>query len=127
MKALAHIFLVSLYCLVTAGMTVSTHFCAGTPVETGLGHAGSAEPDWCCGDLESNDGCCTTTVTTLMVSDDHTVSATTSLTCIMDVLSTAPVAATTEFLSMPSASSSPDASPPGVSPPLTILHHELLI
>jgi len=126
-KALAHIFLVSLYCLVTAGMTVSTHFCAGIPVGTGLGHAGAAEPDWCCGDLEANDGCCSTTVTTFVVSDDHTVSATTSLTHIMDVLCALPVAASTEFLSTPPSSSAPDASPPGVSPPLTLLHHVLLI
>lgn len=127
MKVLTHIFLVSLYCLVTVGMTVSTHFCAGIPVETGLGHAGTAEPDWCCGDLEANDGCCTTTVTTLMVSDDHTVSATTSLMHVTDVLCTAPVVASTEFLSTPPIGSAPNASPPGVSPPLTLLHHVLLI
>ncbi|MBP1691404.1 MAG: hypothetical protein H6Q32_756 [Bacteroidetes bacterium] len=126
-KMLPHIFLVSLYCLVTVGMTVSTHFCAGIPVDTVFGHATAAEPDWCCGDLEANDGCCHTTVTTLVVSDDHTVSASTSLTHIMDVLCAAPVAASTEFLSTPPSSSAPDSSPPGVSPPLPLLHHVLLI
>jgi hypothetical protein len=125
MKVTGHILLVALYCLVTVGMTVSTHFCAGIPVGSGLG-ASAGEPDWCCGDNEADNGCCTTTVTTLIVNDDHAASVqeisapdTPGMT-IPDPVSVVPIC---DLLHAPH----PTVFPPGTSPPLTILHNCFLI
>jgi hypothetical protein len=127
MKAFAHIFLVTLYCLVTVGVTVSTHWCAGTPVHTSIGHADAAEPDWCCGENEPNDGCCTTTATTLVVTDDHAASTGLPLIGLSadDWLPPPPVSS--EDAPAASADLRPGVAPYAASPPLTILHHVLLI
>jgi hypothetical protein len=125
MKITGRILLVALYCLVTVGMTVSTHFCAGTPVGTGLGGS-TAEPDWCCGDNEPDGGCCTTTVTTVIVTDDHAAAVheisapDTDGIVLPDPASVAPGG---ELFHAPH----PTVFPPGTSPPLTILHSCFLI
>ncbi len=127
MKGLPHIVLVSLYLLVTLGMTVSTHFCAGVPINLELGGAERAEPEWCCGEEEPDTGCCTTTVTHLPITDDHTVSAQTFLTQFTDLHCVALLTAQAQFASSPTHSIHALPSSPGSSPPLTILHRSLLI
>jgi hypothetical protein len=125
MKFTGHILLVALYCLVTVGMTISTHFCGGIPVGTGLG-ASATEPDWCCGDNETDSGCCTTTVTTLIVNDDHAVAVLEISgpdTAGMIIPDPAPVTPVDDLLHAPH----PTIFPPGTSPPLTILHGCFLI
>ena len=136
MRTFAHIFLVTLYCLVTVGMTVSTHFCAGIPVATGIGHpdavepdwcCGEDEPDWCCGKDEPDDGCCTTTVASIVITDDHTVSASPSPTHIADEHCLALLPVPADHATSCATYNRPVESRPGSSPPLTILHHLLLI
>jgi len=126
-KAFAHIILVSLYCLVTVGMTISTHFCAGVPVRTELGSPVAAEPDWCCGNGESDCGCCLTTTISLVLTDDHLVSASLSLTNAADELSPVLLPTLEDRASTLLSYACPIESPPGASPPLTILQHRLLI
>ncbi len=126
-RTVAHIFLVTLYCLVTVGMTVSTHFCAGIPVATGIGHPDAAEPDWCCGADEQDDGCCTTTVASFVVTDDHTISAAPSPTHIADEHCLALLPVPADYTTSSATYNHPVESRPGASPPLTILHHLLLI
>ena len=125
MKITGHILLVTLYCLVTVGMTVSTHFCGGIPVGTGLGTS-AGEPDWCCGDNEVDADCCTTTVTTLIVTDDHAAAVHEISGPDTDgIIIPEPAAVTPagDLLHAPH----PSVFPPGTSPPLTILHSCFLI
>jgi hypothetical protein len=125
MKTVGHILLLALYCTVIVGLSISQHYCGTVPVGSHLG-ASTAEPDWCCGENESDADCCTTVITTLIVTDDHTASA--------HVVS-APLDATLmpalPLAEMPVAVAAyvaPVAAfPPGSSPPLTILHNCFLI
>ena len=125
MKRIGRILLVVLYCVVTVGMTVSTHFCGPVPVTSHLG-ASTAEPDWCCGDAEKEVECCTTISVTLVVSDDHAASthetsspgAATTILPAQDVRSGNPCFARLH---------QPAGYPPGTSPPLTILNSCFLI
>lgn len=125
MRATGHILLLVLYCIVIVGLTISQHYCGTLPVGSILG-APMAEPDWCCGEIEDEADCCTTTVTTLILTDDHTASA--------HVISAPSDATLMQFplhAGIPVATFTPDASiqpsPPGSSPPLTILHSCFLI
>lgn len=124
-KTTGHILLLALYCIVTIGLTISQHYCGALPVGSQLG-ASMAEPDWCCGENEYEVDCCTTVVTTLIVSDDHTASAH-MVSAPVDA-SLIPFPLITEI---PVATFTPPASiqafPPGSSPPLTILHSCFLI
>jgi hypothetical protein len=125
MKRIGPILLVVLYCVVTVGMTVSTHYCGPVPVSSHLGSS-TGEPDGCCGEAENEADCCTTVSVTHVVSDDH--------------------AASTQEISSPDASTvilpvqndlsscsfcthmfQPGVHPPGTSPPLTILNSCFLI
>jgi hypothetical protein len=124
-KTTGHILLLALYCIVTVGLTISQHYCGTLPVGSHLG-ASTAEPDWCCGENENEADCCTTVVTTLIVSDDHAASA---------HIVSAPLDATLIpfplIAEIPAVTFTPEAaiqaSPPGSSPPLTILHSCFLI
>lgn len=125
MNHIGRIALVLLYCVVTVGMTISTHYCGPVPVASHLGSS-TAEPDWCCGDAEAEAECCTTISVTLVVSDDHTASnheiptpdATTVILPVQDVQTGNTDAA--HLYHSP-------AFPPGTSPPLTILNSCFLI
>ncbi len=125
MSYIGRIALVLLYCVVTVGMTISTHYCGPVPVASHLGSS-TAEPDWCCGDAEAEAECCTTVSVSLLVSDDHTAST--------HEIST-PDAATVIIPVQDDRSGLADirhghhspAFPPGTSPPLTILHSCFLI
>jgi hypothetical protein len=125
MKSAGHILLAVMYCVVMVGMSVSTHYCGTIPVGSHLG-ASTAEPSTCCGENEAESDCCTTVITTLIVTDDHTASAHEF---------SAPVDATILPLSPEVQVPAPDLCllhqptvfPPGTAPPLTILHSCFLI
>lgn len=125
MKLAGHIILLALYCLLTVGMTVSTHFCGNTPVDTGFG-APLTEPDWCCGDDEPMHGCCTTTITTIVMDDDHVATVHPAPATGLDAVAPA----TTEeppALHLSAVAIHPAGSITGDSPPLTILLQRFLI
>ena len=125
MKRIGRILLVVLYCVVTVGMTVSTHYCGPVPVASHLGSS-NVEPDWCCGEAEAEVDCCTTVSVTIIVSDDHTAST-------HDIA--APDVATVILPVHDLQSEDPcfthlhqqAAFSPGTSPPLTILNSCFLI
>jgi len=73
-KTAVHIVFVGLYLAVTTGLTVVTHFCGTEPVSSGLLSSTPTEPDSCCGTEEPEAGCCTTSVVTLILHDDHAAS-----------------------------------------------------
>ncbi len=125
MQKVGRILLVVLYCVVTVGMTVSTHYCGPIPVASLLGSS-TTEPDWCCGEAEKEADCCTTISVTLVVSDDHAASA----------KGITPPDASTVILPVQDDRSGdswftrlhqPVGYPPGTSPPLTILNSCFLI
>ena len=126
-KTAVHILFVCLYLAVTTGLTVVTHFCGTEPVSSGLLSSTPAEPDSCCGPEEPSTGCCTNTVVSLVLNDDHAVSPAWS------PLSLAGIA----LPELPFAASLPShacitvrresASPPGSATPLSLLNCTLLI
>jgi hypothetical protein len=125
MKSTGRILLVALYCVVTIGMTISTHYCGPTPVASHLGSS-TAEPDGCCGDMETEAQCCTTISVTLIVSDDHAastheISSPDVSSVILPVQDAQPADFSDAHLYQPAA------FPPGTSPPLTILNSCFLI
>ncbi len=125
MKITGHILLVTLYCIVTIGMTISTHYCGGIPVSSSFGSS-TNEPDTCCGAMESESDCCSTVVTTKVLTDDHAAAAQTIITALDAVV--VPLVADAR-VSAPDTYHLPHpiAFTPGSPPPLTILHSCFLI
>jgi hypothetical protein len=125
MRSAGHILLVMLYCIVIVGMTISTHYCGAIPVGSHFG-ASASEPASCCGENEADSECCTTVITTVIVTDDHTASAHdfsapadgAIFTLVPDVQLPAPDLCMRH---------QPTVFPPGTSPPLTILNSCFLI
>lgn len=120
-----HIVLVTLYCIVTVGMTISTHYCGAIPVSSSFGSS-TNEPDSCCGAMESESDCCSTVVTTKVLTDDHAASIHTIVTVLDGVV--VPLVPDIR-VSAPGTSHHPLplAFTPGSPPPLTILHSCFLI
>lgn len=125
MKLASHIFLLTLYSLLTAGMTVSTHFCGNTPVATGFG-VPLTEPDWCCGEDEPMDGCCTTTITMIVMDDDHVTTVHQNPAIGLEAVAPA-IAEEPAKLRLSAVAIHPAGAITGDSPPLTILHQRFLI
>jgi len=125
MKSAVRILLVALYCIVTVGMTISTHYCGPIPVASHLGSS-TTEPDGCCGDAETEADCCTTVSVTIIVSDDHAGSSheIPAPDASILILPVQDVACGESFFTH---LSQPAAFPPGTSPPLTILNSCFLI
>ena len=73
-KTALHILFVCLYLAVTTGLTVVTHFCGAEPVSSGLFASTPAEPDSCCGTEEPATDCCTNSIISLVLHDDHAAS-----------------------------------------------------
>jgi hypothetical protein len=62
-----------LYLWVTVGVTVATHFCGGEPVSATVMDGRIPDSACCCGEEGETDGCCSTSVTTLVLADAHTM------------------------------------------------------
>jgi len=126
-KTAVHILFVCLYLAVTTGLTVVTHFCGTEPVSSGLLSSTPAEPDSCCGTEEPETGCCTNSVISLVLHDDHAASpAWSPLSLSGNVLPEIPSAAPV----LPAVHSTirhEGISPPGSATSLLLLNCTLLI
>jgi hypothetical protein len=125
MKTARHITVLLLYVLVTVGMTVATHFCAGEPVSANLLNGTEHSAPCCCGDQEDMEGCCSTSVSTLRVDDAH-ASATGFSSAVMQVEHLSP--ATDLVLPVaPSILPAEVVRPPGTAIPAHLLDCSFLI
>lgn len=126
-KTAVHIVFIGLYLAVTTGFTIVTHFCGTEPVSSGLLSSTPAEPDSCCGAEEPGTGCCTNTVVSLVLNDDHAASpAWSPLSLVGIALPELPFAT-----ALPSDACfiirHKSVSPPGSATPLSLLNCTLLI
>ena len=126
-KTALHIVFVCLYLAVTTGLTVVTHFCGTEPVSSGLLASAPAEPDACCGSEEPATGCCTNSVISLVLHDDHAASPAWSPlslagNALPEILSAAALPSTDHTVTRHEG-----VSPPGSATSISLLNCTLLI